>query len=64
MKKLLCAMVVGAALAYLFDPQLGPGRREALRAKLDRSGASPPSSIDAVEMIVFDERAPVAAGLS
>lgn len=38
MKKLLVAMALGAALAWLFDPDAGSRRRDALRSKLDNSG--------------------------
>ena len=39
MKKLLVAMALGAALAWLFDPDAGSRRRDALRSKLENSGA-------------------------
>ena len=35
MKKLLFAMAIGAALAWLFDPDSGSKRRDMLRRKLD-----------------------------
>ena len=38
MKKLLFAMALGAALAWLFDPDAGSKRRDALRRKLDERG--------------------------
>ena len=38
MKKLLVAMALGAALAWLFDPDTGVRRREQLRRKLDERG--------------------------
>lgn len=38
MKKLLFAMVIGAALAWLFDPDTGSRRRDTLRRKLDEKG--------------------------
>ena len=38
MKKLLVAMALGAALAWLFDPDAGSRRRDALRSKLENSG--------------------------
>jgi hypothetical protein len=40
MKKLLLAMAIGAALAWLFDPDAGSKRRDALRRKLDERGLS------------------------
>ena len=45
MKKLLFAMALGAALAWLFDPDAGSKRRDALRRKLDQrglTGGTPP----------------------
>ena len=44
MKKLLFAMAIGAALAWLFDPDAGSRRRDTLRRKLDQRGltGSPP----------------------
>ena len=50
MKKLLFAMLIGAALAWAFDPDSGSRRRESLRRKLDETGltkASPPASSSA-----------------
>lgn len=44
MKKLLFAMLIGAALAWLFDPDSGPKRREGLRTKLDDAGLTKSSS--------------------
>jgi len=38
MKKLLLAMAIGAALAWLFDPDAGSKRRDALRRKLNERG--------------------------
>ena len=38
MKKLLFAMAIGAALAWLFDPDAGSRRRDALKRKLRREG--------------------------
>lgn len=38
MKKLLFAMAIGAALAWLFDPDAGSRRRESLKRKLDDKG--------------------------
>ncbi len=35
MKKLLFAMAIGAGLAWLFDPESGSRRRDALRKKFD-----------------------------
>ena len=48
MKKLLFAMALGAALAWLFDPDAGARRRDALKRKLDEKGltgaaTSPPT---------------------
>ena len=46
MKKLLFAMAIGAALAWLFDPDSGSKRRDMLRRKLDdRRVAGPGSSM-------------------
>ncbi|MGI9029248.1 MAG: hypothetical protein ACR2HP_04590 [Ilumatobacteraceae bacterium] len=38
MKKMLVAMALGAALAWLFDPDAGSRRRDAVRSKLERRG--------------------------
>ena len=38
MKKLLFAMAIGAALAWMFDPDAGSRRRALLRRKIDESG--------------------------
>jgi len=64
MRKMLFALAIGAALAYLFDPQLGAKRRDGLKSKLDRSGSKAPAPVEAVDVLVFDERTPMAAGLS
>jgi hypothetical protein len=46
MKKLLFAMAIGAALAWLFDPDSGSKRRDMLRRKLeDRRVAGPDSAM-------------------
>ena len=46
MKKLLFAMAIGAALAWLFDPDAGSRRRDALAPQARREGpdrvATPP----------------------
>ncbi len=44
MKKLLLAMAIGAALAWLFDPDAGSRRRDSLRRKLDERGLIRPVS--------------------
>jgi hypothetical protein len=44
MKKLLLAMAIGAALAWLFDPDAGSRRRDMLRRKLDERGLIRPGS--------------------
>jgi len=64
MKKLLFAMAIGAALAWLFDPDAGSRRRDALKRKLDEKGltgpaASPPS----VPRSVTDYTAPTVASI-
>ncbi len=38
MKKLLFAMGLGAGLAWLFDPDAGARRRDALKSKVEGSG--------------------------
>lgn len=43
MKKLLIAMALGAALAWLFDPDNGARRRDSLRHKLEERGLTPPA---------------------
>ena len=58
MKKLLFAMIIGAALAWAFDPDSGSRRREALRRKLDETGltkASPPVSSSATRSSAFGD---------
>lgn len=46
MKKLLFVMAIGAALAWLFDPDSGSKRRDALRRKLEeRRGTAPATSV-------------------
>ena len=42
MKKLLFGMTVGAALAWLFDPDTGSRRRMSLRRKLEQRGVTAP----------------------
>jgi hypothetical protein len=44
MKKLLFAMAVGAALAWLFDPDAGSRRRDALKRKLNEQGLTGPAT--------------------
>lgn len=44
MKKLLIAMAIGAALAWLFDPDNGPGRRDTVRRRLEEKGVISPSA--------------------
>jgi len=44
MKKLLFAMAIGAALAWLFDPDNGPRRRETVKRRLEEKGVMSPSS--------------------
>jgi hypothetical protein len=43
MRKLLIAMAIGAALAWLFDPESGSRRRDALRRKFDERGLGRPA---------------------
>ena len=64
MKKVLFGMALGAALAYLFDPQLGDRRRDQLRERFGRSPTSPNMATDPAEIdiVMFDERTP--AGVS
>ena len=44
MKKLLFAMAIGAALAWLFDPDAGARRRDGLKRKLEERGLTGPGS--------------------
>lgn len=44
MKKLLLAMAIGAALAWLFDPDNGPRRRDTVKRRLEDKGVISPSS--------------------
>jgi hypothetical protein len=43
MKKLLFGMTVGAALAWLFDPDTGSRRRMSIRRKLEQRGVTAPA---------------------
>ena len=43
MKKLLFAMAIGAALAWLLDPDNGTRRRASLKRKIDQTGVTSPS---------------------
>jgi hypothetical protein len=55
MKKLLFAMAIGAALAWLFDPDSGSKRRDMLRRKLDeKRSASRPTAVPAPAGVVQD----------
>jgi hypothetical protein len=62
MKKVLFGMALGAALSYLFDPQLGVRRREQLRERLGRPAAPTVAGPADIDVIVFDDRTP--AGVS
>ncbi len=64
MKKMLFALVLGAALAYVFDPKLGTQRRNDLKRKLDRTKNSAQPAVESIDVLVFDERRPAAAGMS
>ena len=61
MKKLLFAMAIGAALAWLFDPDAGSRRRENLRRKLDERGLTGSSSKPAAPTAIPDYPAPLVA---
>jgi hypothetical protein len=61
MKKLLFAMAIGAALAWLFDPDAGSRRRQTLRRKLDERGLTGSSTPPAVPNAVADYPAPLIA---
>jgi len=52
----LLELGIGAAAAYLFDPQSGTQRRDDLRRKLNRS--EPDVGTLPVDVLVFDERTP------
>ena len=43
MRKLLFAMAIGAALAWLFDPDAESRRRDMIRRKLDERGLTGPT---------------------
>ena len=43
MKKLLFAMALGAALAWLLDPDNGARRRSSLKRRIDKTGVTAPS---------------------
>lgn len=61
MKKLLFAMAIGAALAWLFDPDAGSRRRDMIRRKLDERGLAGPASPPASPAAVADYPAPLVA---
>jgi hypothetical protein len=62
MKKLLFAMAIGAALAWLFDPDAGSRRRDQIRRKLDERGLTgPASSPPTVPTAVADHTATLAS---
>ncbi len=43
MKKLLFAMAIGAALAWLLDPDSGARRRTSLKRQIEKTGVVAPS---------------------
>lgn len=60
MKKVLFGIALGAALTYLFDPQLGARRRDQLRERFGRSPASRRAAdAPAIDIVMFEERTPV-----
>ena len=61
MKKLLFAMAIGAALAWLFDPDTGSRRRETVRRKLEERGLTGSSSPPAAPTAVTDYPTPLIA---
>jgi hypothetical protein len=62
MKKLLFAMAIGAALAWLFDPDTGSRRRDLIRRKLDERGLTGPgTSAPAVPSPITDAPTPLVA---
>ena len=64
MKKLLFAMVVGAALMWLFDPDAGSRRRDGVRRKLDEMGVtSKPTKPSAAPTAVTDYTPPAVASI-
>jgi hypothetical protein len=64
MKKLLFAMVVGAALMWMLDPDAGSRRRAAVRRKLDEMGVTGPSTAPpAVPTAVTDYTPPSVASI-
>ena len=64
MKKVLFGMALGAALSYLFDPQLGARRREQVRQRFDKSASGADLAVDgpAIDIVMFEERS--TAGVS
>lgn len=66
MKKLLLSVGLGAALMYVFDPQLGARRRDELRRRMDRGGGQNDATgmITPIDMVVIDDRGAATAGLS
>ncbi|MET0144355.1 MAG: hypothetical protein ABW328_06170 [Ilumatobacteraceae bacterium] len=64
MKKLLIAMALGAALAWLLDPDSGARRREIIKRKLDQRGITGPAAAPStVPIVVTDPLAPSVASI-
>ena len=61
MKKLLFAMAIGAALAWLFDPDAGSRRRDLIRRKLEERGLTGPSPAPTIPSPVADVPTPLVA---
>jgi hypothetical protein len=61
MKKLLFAMAIGAALAWLFDPDAGSRRRDTVRRKLDERGLTGSASPATAPTPVTDYPTPLVA---
>lgn len=62
MKKLLFAMAIGAALAWLFDPDTGSRRRDLIRRKLEERGlTSPAGTAPVAPAPIADYPSPLAA---
>ncbi len=60
MKKLLIAMALGAALAWLFDPDAGSRRRASLKRKLDQQGVTGRATTSPTAPTIVTEPAPAA----
>ncbi|MGI9053244.1 MAG: hypothetical protein ACR2HQ_11450 [Ilumatobacteraceae bacterium] len=65
MKKLLFAMGLGAGLAWLFDPDAGSRRRDALKSKVEGSGlGGAPKAPGSPRSAMANDNSPIAPSVS